>query len=96
MKTMETARRKQYIRERMILAGIVLAVVLAAGIIYLTGNRNTKKELTFSYSNMQKTEGSELFELLAKSSTEAAEVPVVAAQESSHTMADLLQILRIH
>lgn len=80
---METARRKQYIRERMILAGIVLAVVLAAGIIYLTGNRNTKKELTFSYSNMQKTEGSELFELLAKSSTEAAEVPVVAAQESS-------------
>ena len=81
---METIkRRKQYIRERFLLIGVVFAVVLAAVILFMNGHRNTGKELTFSYSNMQKTEGSELFEILAESSTEAAEVPVVAAQEAS-------------
>lgn len=81
---METIkRRKQYIRERFLLIGVVFAVVLAAVILFMNGHRNTGKELTFSYSNMQKTEGSELFEILAESSTEAAEVPVVAAQETS-------------
>ncbi len=63
---METIkRRKQYIRERFLLIGVVFAVVLAAVILFMNGHRNTGKELTFSYSNMQKTEGSELFEILA-------------------------------
>lgn len=80
---MKVTRRTQYINRQLILIGIVLMIVAAAIMVYVSNRGNKTEERMISHALMQKTEGSELYEELVISSTEAAGIPVVTAQESS-------------
>lgn len=80
---MKASRRKQYISRQLLLVGTVLLIVAAAVMVYINNRGNKSEELMVSHAYMLKAEGSELYEALIESSTEAAEVPVVAAQEAS-------------